>query len=153
MPIRYLLIPEQHNDGAWHLHGLITGLEIGNDLRPFSLNERLPYSIIKMLKNGENVYNWDKYSNKYGYFTATLIKSKVKASAYITKYVTKDVARQGREKGAHLFFASQGLKKRERVLKNGVAEDGIFTRCPFTDGEWDFENEYVKVKWITEFSK
>lgn len=151
-PIRYLLIPEQHKDGAWHLHGLIAGLVVGVDLVPFSLKERLPYSIRNTLKKGETVYNWEKYSNKYGFFTATAIKSKLKASAYITKYVTKDVAQQGRESGAHLFFASQGLNKRERIFRNGVGDDGIYIRCPFDDDEWDFENEYVKVKWITDFS-
>jgi len=25
--IKYLLIPEQHKDGAWHMHGLLQGLK------------------------------------------------------------------------------------------------------------------------------
>lgn len=149
VPIRYLLIPEQHKDGAWHLHGFVDGLQVGADLREFSLSERLPVGIRKVLQRGEKVYNWEKYSNKFGFFTASPIKSREKAAAYVTKYVTKDVATQSREAGRHLFFASQGLKKREVIFKNGVDDNNEVIRCPFE--EWDFENEYVKVKWIDNY--
>lgn len=153
--IIYLLIPERHKDGAWHLHGLIEGLQIGEDLREFSLSEYLPYRIRKMLKNGEKVYNWDKYSKKYGFFTATKVKNKQAAASYICKYITKEVAKQGREMGRHLFFASQGLKRREVIIHDSVDAANNYVRCPFLDSEWDFENDYVKIKWIdqnTEFS-
>lgn len=153
--ILYLLIPEKHKNGAWHLHGLIEGLQVGEDLREFSLSEYLPYRIRKMLKNGEKVYNWDKYSNKYGFFTATKVKNKHAAASYICKYITKEVAKQGRENGRHLFFASQGLKRREVIIHDSVDDTGEFVRCPFNDNEWSFENDYVKIKWIdinTEFS-
>lgn len=153
--IVYLLIPERHKNGAWHLHGLIEGLQIGEDLREFSLAEILPHRIRKILKNGEKVYNWDKYSKKYGFFTATTIKNKAAVSSYVCKYVTKEVAKQGRESGRHLFFCSQGLKRRERIIHDNIDLDGNIVRCPFMDSEWDFENDYVKIKWIdinTEFS-
>lgn len=174
--IVYLLIPEKHKDGAWHLHGLIEGLEIGTDLREFSLEEHLPYRLRTMLINGEKVYNWDKYSNKYGYFTASKIRNKDAVSAYICKYITKDLAKKVRESGQHLYFASQGLKRRELLFRNGldgvnnlvdfklynlreswdsVSKDGTIKVCnkPNAD-EWWFENEFVKIKWfdnITEF--
>ena len=153
--ILYLLIPEKHKNGAWHLHGLIEGLKVGEDLREFSLSEYLPYRIRKMLKNGEKVYNWDKYSKKYGFFTATKVKNKDAAASYICKYITKEVAKQGRENGRHLFFASQGLKRREVIIHNSVDAANEVVRCPFLDSEWDFENDYVKIKWLdqnTEFS-
>lgn len=153
--IVYLLIPERHKNGAWHLHGLIEGLQIGEDLREFSLSEILPHRIRKILKNGEKVYNWDKYSKKYGFFTATTIKNKAAVSSYVCKYVTKEVAKQGRESGRHLFFCSQGLKRRERIIHDNIDLEGNIVRCPFMDNEWDFENDYVKIKWIdinTEFS-
>lgn len=174
--INYLLIPEKHKNGAWHLHGLIEGLEIGSDLREFTLEEHLPYRLRTMLKNGEKVYNWDKYSNKYGYFTATKIKSKDAVSAYICKYITKDLAKKVRESGEHLYFASQGLKRRELLFRNGVdnvnnlidfklhilqdnwddiSEDGTIKVCNKPrPNEWGFENEFVKIKWfnnLTEF--
>lgn len=146
--IQYLLIPEQHKNGAWHMHGLFMGLEIGSDLVEFSLSDRIPERIKKSIRNGEKVYNWVKYARKFGFFTATEVKNQGAVSSYITKYVTKDVARQGLTENRHLFFASQGLKGRETVIRGGVGMDGEIVRCPFSDNEFDFENDWVKIKWI-----
>lgn len=134
--IKYLLIPEQHKDGAWHFHGFFMGLQ-STDLREFTLAEKIPHKIRKMLENGEKVYNWERYSRKFGYFTCTAIKDKNAVSKYITKYVTKDMQSAARENGGHLFFASQGLKSRVPIVKNCA------DKCPIE--KWDFENEYVKV--------
>lgn len=146
-PIKYLLIPERHKNGAWHLHGLFMGLEVGRDLRPFTLAEVLPYKIRNQLKNGENVYNWDKISQKYGFFTATEVKNHSAVSAYITKYVTKNVVNQALEEGRHLFFASQGLKRRETLIKDSTDYANELCKCPVE--EWDFENDYCKIKWLS----
>lgn len=134
--IEYLLIPEQHKDGAWHMHGLIKGLT-EEDLTEFSLKERLPNKIRKALKEGKKIYNWQKIAKKFGYFTASPIESHVACSKYITKYITKEIVKNNLKKGAHSYFASQGLKRRELIYK------GDFERCPVEN--WDFENEYVKV--------
>lgn len=47
--IDYLLIPERHKDGAWHMHGFIKGLP-SEELREFTLNESLPPYIHNKLK-------------------------------------------------------------------------------------------------------
>jgi hypothetical protein len=138
--IKYLLIPEQHKDGAWHMHGLLMGLN-STDLREFSLKEKLPQNIRKTLKSGKKVYNWEKYSKNFGFFTCTEIENKTACGKYITKYVTKDLQSTARENGEHLFFASQGLKGREVIAKN------CLDICPFN--EWDYENDYVKIKWLS----
>ena len=39
--LKYLLIPEPHRDGAWHFHGLLSGLPPPH-LRPFSLEDNIP---------------------------------------------------------------------------------------------------------------
>jgi hypothetical protein len=134
--IKYLLIPEQHKNGAWHMHGLLMGLTDG-DLRKFELSEKLPLSIKKQLRKGEAVYDWTRYRKAFGYFTCTEIKDRTACSKYITKYISKDLQKTVREAGEHLFFASQGLKGREPIVKNCTEP------CPIT--EWDFENEYVKI--------
>lgn len=135
--IKYVLIPEQHKDGAWHLHGLVSGLRIGDELRPFSLSEKIPLSIKKSIKNGKNVYNWEKYQQKFGFFTCTEIENKVACSRYITKYVSKDFQKTVFDKGEHLYFASQGLKRRVPIVLH------CFEPCPVS--EWEFENDYVKI--------
>jgi len=137
--IKYLLIPEQHKDGAWHMHGLFMGLT-DKDLTPFTLKDKIPMKIKKQLMNGETVYDWHRYRKAFGYFTCTEIKDGNACAKYITKYISKDLQKTIRESGEHLFFASQGLKNKEVICKN----NGDF--CPFN--EWDYENDYVKLKEI-----
>ena len=138
--IKYLLIPEQHKNGAWHMHGLLMGLT-DKDLTPFSLGEKLPYKIRQQLKKGEQVYDWHRYRKAFGYFTCTEIKNSTACSKYITKYISKDLQKTVRASGEHLFFASQGLKSRDIIVKNCT------DKCPIE--KWDFENDYIKVVEIT----
>lgn len=145
-PIKYLLIPEQHLNsrnkkdiGAWHMHGLLMGLTEA-DLRLFTLKEKLPQNIRKALKSGQKVYNWERYSQKFGYFTCTEIGNHEACSKYITKYITKELQKRNLENGQHSYFASQGLNRRVPIVK--FSKD----KCPVS--EWDFENEYVKVRWL-----
>lgn len=134
--IKYLLIPEQHKDGAWHMHGLLMGLTT-EDLREFTLAERLPERIRKQIAKGVKVYDWTRYRRAFGYFTCTEVQSGVGCAKYITKYISKDLQKTVCESGEHLFFASQGLKSRDVIIKQ------CFDKCPFE--KWDFENDYVKV--------
>ena len=127
--IEYLLIPEQHQDGAWHMHGLFMGLT-DSDLSP----------------NKHGYLDWKKYSQRFGFFSCSRIKSHEKCSAYITKYVTKDIKKSTKlQKGQHSYFASQGLERREALF---VRE---FGKIPFFNEEmsqnWDFENDFVKICW------
>lgn len=137
--IKYLLIPEQHKDGAWHMHGLLKGLT-ENDLRLFTLDEKLPDRIRKKLAEGVKIYDWTRYRRAFGYFTCTEIENRTACSKYITKYISKDLQKSVREQGAHLFFASQGLQSRDVIVKNSFAD------CPIK--EFDFENDYIKIKQI-----
>ena len=137
--IKYLFVPEQHKNGAWHMHGLVGGLTAA-DLREFTLKERLPNKIRQQLKKGEKVYNWEKYSKKFGFFTATDIKSHEACAKYVTKYITKDVAENAIKHGQHMFFASQGLRRREIVHRVELEP------CPIA--KWDYENDYIKTAWF-----
>lgn len=172
--ILYVLIPEKHKKGGWHLHGVIKGLSLENDLREFTLSEKLPNRIREKLQEGEKIYNWEKYSSKFGYFTATKIRDKTACSGYVCKYITKAVEEQGRAAGNHLFFASQGLNRKEVLFhesrdeaNNRIDFARLSDRWDFVDEtknikvcknpsltEWGFENEYVKLKWyenLTDF--
>lgn len=135
--IKYLMIPEEHKNGGWHMHGFLKGLA-PSDLRLFTLSEKLPERLRKQLREGKQIYDWTRYRRNFGYFTCTEIENGIAAAKYITKYITKDVANATRAQGAHLFFASQGLKSRDTLTWRSVEA------CPFDT--WDFENDYVKVK-------
>lgn len=142
--IKYLLIPEQHKDGAWHMHGLLMGLT-DRDLRPFELSEKLPYKIREQIKKGKPIYDWLRYRKAFGFFTCTAVDNSTAISKYITKYISKDLQKSVRETGEHLFFASQGLKGREIVVKKSAEP------CPIS--KWDFENKYIKVVEIPKSEK
>ena len=134
--IKYLLIPEQHKNGAWHMHGLLSGLQAA-DLRPFELSENIPERLKKMIRGGTAVYDWTRYRRAFGYFTCTEIESREACAKYVTKYISKDLQKTVREGGEHLFFASQGLKGRQTLIKN-CAEP-----CPVE--KWDFENDFIRI--------
>ena len=121
--IKYLIIPELHKKGGWHFHGLFSGL-CENDLAP----------------NKFGYLDWKRYSDKFGFFSCSPLKNKENACRYISKYITKDIAELSIPKGAHLYYCSQNLKRKTAICRFN------FDNC-FTD-DFDFENDYVKIKWI-----
>lgn len=125
--IRYLLIPEHHKDGAWHMHGLFMG-----------------FTASDLVKNGFGYLDWPAYSSRFGFFSCSPIRSKEGCSRYITKYVTKDFDGSCRQSGEHLFFASQGLKGRQTLYK---LEGG---KCWLLDPKQapEFESDYVRIYWL-----
>lgn len=133
--VKYLLIPEKHKDGAWHLHGLVSGIPV-TDLHSFSLSEHLPYRIRNELKKGHQVFQWVPYASKFGHCTLTEIRSREAVSKYITKYITKDLESSITEQNAHMYYCSKGLNRKELVLSGPILQDFV----P------DFESEYVKIK-------
>lgn len=136
--VQYLLIPEQHSDGAWHLHGLVMGLPVEH-LQLFTLQEHLPAYIRQKLLKGEKIYNWAAYAKRFGYVTVEPVRDPDKATSYITKYITKDLSRSVSELGAHMFYASQGLQRAQELKRGTLTE-------PITP---DFENEYCKLKYFS----
>lgn len=134
--IAYLFVPEQHRDGCWHMHGLIRGLRLHLDL---STNEH-------------GYLDWRAYRDRFGFISLQAIRNKHACCSYVAKYVTKamqsdngletDIKSHG-----HLYFASQGLKRREPLERFSAGA------LP-TNFEWDYENDYVKIRWLNldEFS-
>lgn len=136
--VRYLLIPEPHQDGAWHLHGLISGIP-GDDLRDFQPDEHLPTHIHKELAKGHQVAQWTAYDRKFGYCTLSPIRSMDAVSKYITKYITKELGNSVKELNAHLYYRSQGLKQKELIYS---APDVVMP-------DPDYAGTYSKIKNAT----
>lgn len=84
---RWIIVPEQHKDGAYHFHGLVRG--------------DLPLTHHK-----DEVYNIANF--EYGYTTATKIKDRVRVSTYIAKYLTKEIVVP---KGRKRYWASRSLER------------------------------------------
>lgn len=140
--VRYLLIPERHKDGAWHLHGLLSGLS-DSDLRPFGRDEHLPYAILRELDRGNQIYELPAVSKRFGWTTVSPVRDAQRCANYVAKYIRKDIeaTADSMEAGDHLFYASRGLQGRVKIYSGPVANAD---KIP-----WGFENEYCKILWVT----
>lgn len=136
--MKYLVIPEQHSKGGWHMHGFLKGIP-PDYLRLFTMQEKLPYYIRNKIKNGNLVYDWTDYREKFGFCDIEPIRNLQAASVYVTKYITKSLEYGIQNLGGHLYYASQGLKRASTIKKGKLRSDLI---------DWDFQNDYVKIKWF-----
>lgn len=107
--IDYLLIPEKHQDGAWHIHGLIRGLP-DDEIEP----------------NEFGYLDWQAYRDKFGWCSLGRIKDKNKIASYIVKYISKDLS-DSRELEKKLYYCSRGLKKAQIIKKETLPPDSSFS--------------------------
>ena len=122
--IDFILVPELHKDGSWHMHGLIKGI------------------LLQHLQKNEHGYlDWQHYKNKFGYISIDKIKSHDAVSRYMTKYISKDMKSNVTELGAHTYYRSRGLKGKKEI-KRGTLKKNV------TD--WEYINDYVKIKWLND---
>lgn len=140
--VRYLIVPEQHKDGAWHFHGLLSDVP-ENQIFKFCISDKIPLRIKRTIKNGTEVFTWKDYAEKFGYSTATAIRDEAAVSCYITKYITKEMITEnkGIKSRKHLYYASQGLKKPCTLAESYCGAGYLPT--------YDFENEYVQIRKLT----
>ncbi|KAA1035161.1 hypothetical protein ERX35_011190 [Macrococcus equipercicus] len=104
----YVFVPERHKNGALHFHGFTFGY---------------PYEFVDSghTWKGKPVYNCKQW--KKGFTNVTEIQDKIKASNYITKYLTKEMLSQDLGKGKKKYWCSKGLKLPEiEYLENNVCE-------------------------------
>jgi len=133
--IAYLLIPEMHEDGAWHLHGFFEGL-------PESHLSNFPASAPSYLR--DNGYlNWLPYSDKFGFCSFGHLRNTEAAGGYIMKYIGKGFKDRAKELGVPLYYRSKGLKV-AAILKRGQIMDRFIEDYPFA-----FQNEYVRSCYLT----
>lgn len=126
--IQYLLIPEKHINGAWHVHGLIKGI---------------PADQLK--KNEHGYLDWEDYKKRFGYCSIDKIRNQEAVSKYITKYIRKsfDTDRGVTDKESKLYYCSRGLRRPQKK-KEGTLNSWELDKIPF-----DYENEYVRVGILT----
>lgn len=136
--IKYLLIPEKHKSGAWHMHGLISG-DINDFLSPFSFSFSLPRYIRNKLINGCQVFSFVPYSKKFGYNVFEPVFNSFACGRYIIKYITKDLSRAVSDVGAHLYYCSRGLQRAEVLAK------GVYAGSPV----YDYSNNYCSISTYT----
>lgn len=117
----YILIPEKHKKGGYHLHGV--------------LDESFSQSIYINRNGYDSLHIFDNI----GFSSIESIKSVSKVSSYITKYVSKDFAFRGL--GEHLYYCSRGLKKPLFL------EDIVYNNEIFNDRFFDIRNDFCFLKY------
>ena len=123
--MKYLIVPEQHKNGAWHFHGLFAdcdGLGFADSGHRDS--------------KGRIVWNVGKY--RLGFSTATQITDLKKTASYICKYITKELcaATVGRKR----YWVSRNLDKPI------VIED--YSELPFECRRYFCKRNAVHVKCV-----
>lgn len=134
--IQYILIPEQHQDGAWHMHGLINGIR-EEELKPFTLNDNIPMTLKNLIRAGRTIFSWEKYEKKFGWVTLEKIQNKEAVSKYITKYIKKDIGIAVSEKNKKSYYVTRGLKLSE------VTKKGTFPTAIRNALQPDYENQFL----------
>lgn len=128
--IKYLVVPEQHKDGAWHFHGFFT-----EDISKFFYtNEHGYISIVNL--------------DSLGHLNVQVIKDKIRCSSYVVKYVAKNLG-DGIKKFNHSYYASTGLNTGEEIF------DKLYDNEYFNNKFFDWHNNFCYRKVITkeEFEK
>lgn len=144
--IEYVLVPEMHKNGAWHLHGLMRGIP-ADHITPFVPGIH-PQDLIN-----KGFVNWGRYGSKFGFASLSPIKDPMKVAFYVTKYITKDLLRCNSSYGAHLYMCSIGLRRavhlgnvygRHIELDRYISNNGQFVDTGWANVEdWTFFLDFM----------
>ena len=136
--IRFLLVPELHDDGKnWHIHGFLYGLP-EEHLRQFQIGDRMGKGLSEKVLRGDVVFDWPPYAERFGFCDLERIKNHEAVSKYITKYINKNLATSVTALNAHQYYHSRGLKTAETIKKGTMYAHIAPT----------FENEFCKITWM-----
>lgn len=102
--IVYLLVPEKHKDGAFHVHGFLSGIPVDH------LSAFVPGIHPCNLVDG-GFKNWGACSKKFGFCSLDPVRDVVKAGFYVCKYITKSLVKDFVGYGSHLYYCSLGLRR------------------------------------------
>lgn len=137
--IKFLFVPEKHKDGkSWHIHGFIYGLPVEH-LIQFQVGDKMGKGLADKVIQGDIVYNWQAYFNRFGFCDLEPIRNHEAVSKYITKYINKELANSVTELNAHTYYHSRGLKFAELIKKGTMIWEDIAPT---------YENDYCSVVWL-----
>lgn len=111
--IPYLLVPEQHADGAWHMHGffnsdidefLVSFRDLDSSGYVGPEGKRLPRRLIN-----KNYYSWERYRKKFGFCSFGEIRNQAATAFYCVKYISKSFSGGAPRVGLNLYYRSLGL--------------------------------------------
>lgn len=120
---KFLFITEKHESGAFHFHGVVSGL-LESDLY-----------------TNENGYLSSKLFDTLGFHSISKIKDLNKVGNYITKYITKECVRN---EDNQIYFRSRGLKFADKQELNYPIDytkfDNVYTNDYIIKKDLDIYN-------------
>lgn len=124
--LQYIIVPEMHADGSWHVHGFLSGIPM-QYLQKFEIGMQMSSYLARKVKQGKEIFNFPAYAKKFGFCDLEPIADKERCASYVTKYVTKNLESTAAvlDSGAHLFYASKGLNRCKRVVAEDVPEFAV----------------------------
>lgn len=132
---KWLIVPEQHKDGAYHFHGLVAG-----DL-PLTPSGKTCYNEAEQKELP--IYNLANY--EFGFTTVTQIIQPDRTASYIAKYLTKQIAVP---KGKKCYWASRSL------ARPTVEYMSTYRDVPVVDedtGDLTYIRDYQDSDWVFGF--
>lgn len=127
---QYVLVPEKHDSGRYHFHGLCTRSDIQLIQAVSPYTGALLYD-----EKGRKIYNLPQYS--LGFSTATLVSEPAKTASYLCKYLTKEIEVP---KGKKCYWASRSCSRptveRTFIEESELAEfveDARFVKVTLND--------------------
>ena len=152
IPVLYLLVPEQHKDSSWHMHGFFSGID--SELVSFKTERMQGLKVPDKLVKG-NFFDWPAYREKFGFCSFGLIRDRVGCAFYVQKYITKEMLTGAVGVGLHSYYASRGLNRstvqtevyqHSSYLDSFLENDYQFCRTGMTkvkdNLDWTFSLEY-----------
>lgn len=114
---KYLVIPEEHEKGGYHFHGVLSGMPDGEIIVPETVfyKDKFTYELV-MKPNVKKYRSWPRYENSFGFFNCSPIQNHDACAFYITKYITKDLCKM--PVGRSVYFCSHGLRRPELVFSD-----------------------------------
>ena len=104
--LKYLFVPEQHKNGAWHYHGLVADVD-----------DMVFKDSGHVTKTGQKIFNLSGWH--FGFSTATAVTDTDRVSNYITKYITKDLCEVARGSSRYLRSRNLGEPAEDEFLIEG----------------------------------
>lgn len=137
--IPYLLVPEQHGDGSWHMHGFFNS-DIDQFLIPFKdlleSGVNIPYKLVQ-----KDYYNWPGYQKKFGFCSFGKIRNHDATAFYATKYISKSFQGGNKRVGLNLYYNSRGLNRAEYF-------DSVYGPCAALDAHLKNHYEFCSTGFI-----
>lgn len=133
---RYLVVPERHNDNAWHFHGVVRGIRPNDLFVPQSVLKRFGDDLV-LVPNTPHYASWIQYERSLGFFNISKICSIPACAVYVTKYIIKDLA--SLDLGSRVVLHSNDLNRPELVFD----EDNIPRQ--FSPS---FRSEFFEESWV-----